>query len=257
MKTTALFTAISLMTVASVPMAYAHQDSFENNHCNINLNHDVTITPDHILIRRDSKTLYDIYQDDQVFYKGEALSLSSDQAQLINEYAAATRALVPEINTIVIDAIDIASNAINTAFTELGVESDIESKFDNLQDTLISKYNLKDGTYHFSASNVDVDYANREIDMAMEEMMEEIVPSLVGNVLQLLGKAITQGEAGFANLENLDERIDAQIEAQSDILDARVERLCNSIERLDLIEKKISRSSNTFEEFDTIVVDAK
>lgn len=242
----------ALTVLLSTNVAFAHENTFSNNACNIQLNHDVTITPDHILIRSNDKTLYDFYNDDMVFYKGEKVTLTAEQNELVFQYVKGSRALVPAINSVVVDSIQIASDALSKTFDELGIDNDIESKFTDLQYTLQQQYSLADGTYHFSNDKLQTDYANQKIDDAIEDVMEELVPSLVGNVLQLVGKAMTEGEDGFAHLEGLDERIEQEIETQTERLEERVEVLCQDVKRLNELEDKIQKSSSEFNQFDVI-----
>lgn len=246
---------IALATIAALNVSFsaeAHNDRFQNDHCEVNLNKDITITPEHILIRENDTTLYDIYKDKTVFYKGVELDLTQEQKALVNQYSTSARKLIPEVNAIVIDGLDIASEALTMTFNELGVQTDIESKFTDLKHTLISRYNLEDGTYHFQANGMDVNYVNDEVDRAVEEVMEEIVPSLVGNVLQLIGKAMTEGEGAFEHLEDLDVRVEERIEAQSARLEEKVESFCFSVEHVDELENELSRTSSKLKELDLI-----
>lgn len=247
----------ALTLMLSSPLALSHDSGFENNSCNIELNNDVTITPDHILIRSGNETIYDIYKDNMVFYKGERVSLSAEQEALISDYAYSTRSLVPKINDIVVGSIQVASDALSKTFTELGVDNDIEAKFSELQYTLQQEYSRADGTYHFSSNDLDVDFANKQIDQAVEDIMEELVPSLVGNVLQLVGKAMTEGEGSLEHLDGLDERIEAQIEEQAELLEEKVEYLCDEVERLNDIEDQIADTSSKFNQFDTVIYNTK
>lgn len=252
-KLAPVITVITALTALNVSFdANAHDNRFQNDHCEINLSKDITITPDHILIRENDTTIYDIYKDKTVFYKGTELDLSSDETFLVRQYAKSSRQLIPEMNELVMDGLDIASDALTMTFNELGIENDIESKFTDLKHTLISRYSLEDGTYHFKANGMDVDYVNTEVDNAIEEVMEEIIPSLVGNVLQLVGKAMTEGEGAFEHLEDLDVRVEERIEAQSARLEEKVESFCFSVEQVDELENELSASSSQLQGLNVI-----
>ena len=252
MKNRLMMSFTALTVLLSTNVAFAHEDQFHNNACDIQLIQDVTITPDHILIRSNDKTLYDLYKNDMVFYKGEKIQLTPEQKDLVSQYVEDSRNLVPAVNRVVVDSIQVASDALSKTFDEFGIDNDIESKFNELQYTLQEQYRMADGTYHFTNDNLHADYANEKIDEAIEDVMADLVPSLIGNVLQLVGKAMTEGEDGFAHLEGMDERIEQEIEAQAERLEEQVEILCQDVKRLNELEDRIQKSSSEFNQFDVI-----
>lgn len=233
--------------------SYAVNISFEDK-CEIELNRDLAITPKHILIQENDETIVDIYQDEMLFIRGNQVELSDKEAKLLKRYSTSIRQSVPEVAELAVEAVEIAFDGINTALGQFADMQQTEEKFDQIKDTIRAKFNRADGHYNFSNGNFTTSMDGSGIDQMAEELVEDMVPQIVGGVLANIGAAIAKGEANFEDLENLDEKIERAIEGKAEKIEEKAERFCGRLKEVDEIEDSLIASNRQLVELDLISI---
>lgn len=239
----------SLLTTNAV---VARETNISMDNCSIKLNHDLSISEQHIRVLDNDQTIIDIYNDELVFYRGEKIDLNSKQQRLISDYSYNLRNSTDEFLSITADALDLASEGVNMAFSKLG-NRDIDIGIKDLKDDILDKYVKNNGELLLTKGNVSISSDDGQAyEKAIEEAVEDAIPSIIGAVLYNVGAAMMTGDTEFEELENLGEEIEQQIEHKAQKLEQRADYLCEQLKQVDAIEQELVRSDKRFEYLDVI-----
>lgn len=250
MKLLALTTLVAATLFVS-PYSQAANISVDN-HCDLELNNELTITPQHILIKNEDETLIDIYKDSMVFVRGDLIELDAKQQKLVKAYSESLRTAIPEIGEIAIDAVEIAFQGIQAAFGHMPENSNLSTKFDEIKEQIKDKYENGDGHYSFSDGEFNHLADGDGIDESVEDLMEEMIPSLIGGLISNIGNSIASGESSFSDLDNLDDRIEHEIESRADEIEIKADKFCEKLKRVDQMEDELTASDPKLANFDLL-----
>lgn len=250
-KNISLVTAAVLSTSA---FSNVHMDNVNINtdQCDITLNYDLTISPDHILIIEDDETMIDIYNDKMLFIRGEKIDLSPKQQTMVSNYAKRIRGTVPEVSKIAVEAIGIAYEGINAAFGDHMDTSSTKEKFEELEQKISEKYGSHQGHYSFSQGNFNTNIEDDEVDVLVQDLVQDLVPQLIGGIMANVSRAMMSGDADFSEFDNIGDKVDQEIEARAGELEQRAEAFCYSLKEVDELEEDLVASNTKFIYFDLL-----
>ena len=248
----ALSMVFSSLFVFNSATVIAHE---EDNHCDVSLNNDLSVTPEHIRILEDDETLVDIYQDKMLFIKGEQIQLNDKQQKIIIEYSTSIRSALPEVTQIAVDAVGLAFEGVNIALGDLVDMDDHEDKFKLLQQKINDKYQDSEGSYSITKGDVNIQIDDEEVDVLVEDLVEDMLPSLIGGLISGIGQAIASGEDIDIELDNIGEKVEREIEAKAELIEVRADAFCNKMKDFDKLEQKLIDSSSDFEDLDLLEIE--
>ena len=250
---TALSLLVSALLLMNASNAFAHDD--HENQCNLSLNNDLSVTPEHIRILEDDETLVDIYKDNILFIKGEQMQLNDKQQKMLLEYSTSIRSALPEVTEIAIEAVGLAFEGLNAAFGETIDMQENEEKFQQLQQKIKNKYKDTNGSYFIRDGDFNVDIDDEGIDDLVEEILEDMVPNIVGGVLSSIGKAIASGDDVDTEFDDIGNKVEQEIEAKSDAIEMKATAFCNKMKDLDKLEQKLIDSNSDFKDLDLLEIE--
>jgi hypothetical protein len=250
---TALSLLVSALLLMNASNAFAHDD--HENQCNLSLNNDLSVTPEHIRILEDDETLVDIYKDNILFIKGEQMQLNDKQQKMIVEYSASIRNALPEVTQIAVDAVGLAFEGLNVALGELVDMDDHEDKFKLLQQKINDKYQGSEGSYSITKGDFNIEIDDEEIDVLVEDLVEGMVPSLIGGLISGIGQAIASGEDIDIELDDIGEKVEREIEAKAELIEVRADAFCKKMKIVDKLEQKLVDSNSDFEDLDLLEIE--
>ena len=233
--------------------AFAHVE-FSNDQCDISLNYDLSVSPEHIRIIDNDQTMIDIYKDELLFVKGDQVNLSASEQKLVSDYAASIRQSVPEVAKIATEAVSIAYHGINTALGQHVDLAETESRFNELKNKIDEKFNSDNGHYSFRQGEFNTTADNQELEVMVEEIVEDMVPKLIGSLMMNIGSAMSSGETSFKDLENLGDRIEQEIEGKAEVLEQRAHAFCKKLKQVDKMEDQLVAANSKFTHFDLLKV---
>ncbi|GHB74661.1 hypothetical protein GCM10008107_25180 [Psychrosphaera saromensis] len=251
-NTTALSILLSGLLVFNSSAVMAHD---EENQCNLSLNNDLSVTPEHIRIIEDDETLVDIYQDNILFIKGEQMNLNDEQQKMIVEYSTSIRKALPEVTKIAVDAVGLAFEGLNIGLGELVDMDEHEEKFKQLQQKINDKYQDNEGSYSVTKGDFNIEIDDEEIDVLVEDLVEGIVPSLIGGLISGIGQAIASGNDIDIELDDIGEKVEREIEAKAELIEIRADAFCNQMKSLDKLEQKLINSNSDFKDLDLLEIE--
>lgn len=244
----------SLLATALVSSsAFAHIE-VSTDQCDIKLNYDLSISPQHIRIIDNDQTMIDIYKDEVLFVKGEQITLTASQQELVSDYAANIRQSVPEVAHIATEAIGVAYEGISAAIGSKVDLSETRAKFSSIEEKISAKFNNESGHYRFNQGNFGTNSDNKEIEMMVEGVVEEMLPKLIGSLMMNIGSAMAGGETSFKDLENLGEKIEHEVEARAEVLEQKAKAFCGRLKQVDEMEKDLVAQNSDFRYFNLLKV---
>ena len=247
-------TSISLVLASAISSNVAANVHMDLDECNIELNYDLSISPEHILIIDEDQTQIDIYQDKMLFIKGEQVNLNSEQQRLVRQYSLGIRNAVPEVSKIAVEAVSIAYEGINAALGDHIDTTETKEKFDQLEQRIEERFTSHNGHYSFKQGEFQTSVEDEEVDALVEDIVEEMVPQLIGGIMANMSKAIMSGEADFSEYENIGDNVEKEVEARAAVLEKRANEFCYSLKEVDEIENNLVASNSKFRYFDVLEV---
>lgn len=208
--------------------------SIDNDGCKVDSPYDLTIASDHIEFSRDrGEPERIVMADGQLRIDGDAITLSAEDSARVRAFEDGVRELLPEVRAIGAEAIEIAYTAMSEVAIGLSDKPEpmlkrLERSRAELEQTLLT-----------TNSTVNLDEA--VIEAAVEELVGEFVPLLVGQVATAaIAAALSGNEARIEEIEAradaMEARIESQVEARAELLEERAESLCGRIAALDEID---------------------
>jgi hypothetical protein len=231
-----------LATLLATPLAVnAHSDE-----CDVDMDYGMKISPSKIQFYDEQSPLYSIVDDQLLYLNGQQVSLDADGQQSVSDFSKSVRELVPEVQSIAVDAVELASKGVNMAFTGLlGEDSDtvveLDDKFEQLKQELEYKF-ASDQEISFNMEGGD-DFLGSEFEERVESLVEDAVQQSIGGLLMALGQQmLTSGgdmDAFEARMEAFGEDIEVQMEKQAEGLEQRAEQLCLRVSHIAELEDKM------------------
>lgn len=207
--------------------------------CDFESEFDLRIQPQSLVFHRDSGSPETIeMRRGHLLVDGREVALSADDSRRIARYESEVRALVPEVRAIAMDAVGIASEAMTQVATMFAGSNSEKAmrRMDELTDEL---------EYRISTSTDTAEWDNDEFEDAIETLVGELVPMMMGDIASVAIAAVFTGdEEAVERLEQRAERmekaIEERVERRADELEARAEALCPRVKALDELEDALT-----------------
>ena len=228
------------------------------DNCEIDLDYGVTLETRQVLLQ-DGNNVY-VLANGELRKDGKSVPLSSEEKQQVRAYEAGMRDLVPQVNAVTREALAIAGEATEFAFaTLLGPEHEsvkaLRGKFANLGQEIGKRMDDQ----HLPAKAMSL----RDEDWDVIGEGASISWNVAEASFALVGKAM---RAAFdedyakkweADLDKMEEELDARVEARAELLEAKAESLCDNLAELERLEQKLNQSNPALTAFDVVRYRAK
>lgn len=244
MKTFLPLTVLAL--AVATPLAHAKD-------CRIDIDYGVTLESRQVLLQ-DGNTVY-VLSDGELRKDGKSIALSGSEKQQVRRYEAGLRELVPQISAITRDALAIAGEATDFAFSRLlGPDHEsvkaLRGKFASLGDEIGKRMDDR----HLPAKPMSL----RDKDWDVVGDGAAISWNVAEASFALMGKAMRAafdeeyGKQWQADLDQMEKELDAKVDARAKQLERKAEAACTTLRELDGIEQALSRSNSALKAFDVV-----
>ena len=89
--------------------------NFDNEQCEANIDHDISLHDGSVIIGKDGQTDFRIDGDEDLYIAGEPVELDAEQRRAVASYSKTVRKMVPEIASVVGDAVELSLVAVTEA----------------------------------------------------------------------------------------------------------------------------------------------
>lgn len=272
--------ALFMATVALSSSAFAHDNetkydshknysaSMSNDECSIDLHNGVTVTPKFVKVFDSNDTLFRIEKNGAMSVDGKSVKLTSTQQKISADYANGLRDVVPQAVDIAVNAMEIATVGVNTAFTALfGENSDIEYKVNQIiektKDEINANINHSGDEYTIAPNSFD--NLENAFDEDFEKEIEKVAMSSMGSIFSLLGEAMSNGNGDFEQrmeafgekMEKMGEDLETTMEAQGEKLEEQAEALCMQLKEVDELETQLQQQVPQFAKYELLDMEEK
>ncbi|NQZ81798.1 MAG: YggN family protein [Colwellia sp.] len=253
-----ILATVLLVATSSV---YAHDSSFSNDSCNVELNGGIKINKDFIEFFKKDSSLYKITDNETLTINGQVVSLSASQQSLITEYSTSIRAVLPEMKNIAIDAISLATDGVNLAFNELlgegnDVGAEITGHLNEIKTEIDNKFAVNKEFYIDENGFSGAEFFGEDFEKRMESAIEETIKNSMGSLLIAVGQEMLFAggnmDAFETRMENFGQKIEHEMEARGEQIEMSAEALCHSAIAIDGLEEQLKSNIVELASFDIL-----
>ncbi|CAM3694392.1 DUF2884 family protein [Rheinheimera salexigens] len=260
MKAIIIASSLLLSTVSQAALAKSEHS------CDIHLDKDLVVNSQNVAIKAADKELWRINTQGQLWLKNQNIATDRATQQNLQQFQADIRQQTIQTLSLVEDSLVLASDAINSAVSELTGEPIAKLPALNQAVTKIKAYSERlvlqqeDGITVYGSR---FDTLDDVFDQAFEQAIEQAVTQSIGSMMLVVGKALTTGEGSFEQrmdafsqkMDNFGTQLEQRIESQVGMLEQRGEALCDSLIKLDALETAIQQAIPQLRQYD--LIDAK
>jgi len=242
---TLLATALTASFASSA--VYAHES------CNVDLSAGFTINPTTIEFLQEengqeNRSLYKITDGKVLSVGGSEVSLSGSQQQLVEKYDAKIRQLVPEVKNVAIEGVDLAVDGVNLAFNGLlgegnSVAADLTKELKLVREQVATNLTIENGITIGVDGLESNELLGEDFEQRIESAVEKAVLNSMGTILIAVGQQMMTAdgdEQSFeTRMEEFGENLEQEMNARADKIEAKAEKLCVSIAKLDVLEEQL------------------
>ncbi|MCH8539120.1 MAG: YggN family protein [Alkalimonas sp.] len=218
--------------------------------CNFQLQHDLTMTPQQLTVSSGSTELWRIDQDGQLWLQQQPQQTSPAHREQLQQYRDGVYQQGQTTVRIVIEAMDLAYSAVDQVLTELtgrplaqhkAMQSAMQ-KVDDARSRIISE---QGDSLVIRGSQLDA--LGDAFGPEFEAAIEEVVQSSMSSIFWQLGKAFFSGEGSFEQrmeafgerMEKFGEELEASMDLQAAALEQQGDALCDQIQQLTVLEQDL------------------
>ena len=239
--------AIALTASFASSAVYAHES------CNVDLSAGFTINPTTIEFLQEengqeNRSLYKITDGKVLSVGGSEVSLSGSQQQLVEKYDAKIRQLVPEVKNVAIEGVDLAVDGVNLAFNGLlgegnSVAADLTKELKLVREQVATNLTIENGITIGVDGLESNELLGEDFEQRIESAVEKAVLNSMGTILIAVGQQMMTAdgdEQSFeTRMEEFGENLEQEMNARADKIEAKAEKLCVSIAKLDVLEEQL------------------
>jgi hypothetical protein len=186
---------------------------------------------------------------------GREIALSAADRERLRAYEAKVRELVPEVQQIALDAIEIAFVAVDEVARTFA-SSDPAEYQRTAEKLATARINAR---RHVEDAFEGRGWSEAEVERLVEQAVGEMVPALVGDIVATAVRVALSGDAAAAKeleirAERLENEIEEKVEGRARALEDRADALCRQLVELDRIESGLDVEIAPGERFDLVRV---
>ncbi|MBU2893233.1 YggN family protein [Colwellia sp. D2M02] len=254
------------LTACAVTSLFVATPILANNSCNVNLSGQVNIdksTIEFFAEDNNKQSLYKIENDKSLLINNSSVSLTAKQQALVTQYSQNIKALVPQVETVVVEGVELAIDGVNLAFNGLLGEGNqlaknLTQELEVIRDDALARYSLEKG---FTVGGDNDELQADEFESKIESAVERSITNSMGVILIALGQEMLsangEGENFETRMEKFGETIEVEMESRTEAIEAKAQELCHAIAKVDVIEEQLKSSIDALSNINVVTVSVK
>jgi hypothetical protein len=244
-----------ILALCGAPLAVADE-------CNMAFAHGILIAPDHIRILQNSRTHVQINADKQLFIRGEWITLTAEESELVQQYSLGLRRFVPEIVSIAVDGVELGLSSIEAMFTGIGSKSQQAEWRELVRETTfqwMSRFVRTNEHFYLAPQSLnELDYFLHD---ELKPQLDSLARNTVGAVWGALRDALRHSESNFERSDNqewqsvghLVDKINLGLDAKAIELEEKSALFCQRMQELDRIEQQLQQRLPALAAYNVVV----
>lgn len=202
--------------------------------CDIESDYDLSINSQSVILTRESGTpKWIVIRGERLFVDDRWVSLVAEDRVRMADIDRNIREAMPLAREIGRDAADIAFTALGEVAA--GFSNDpgkTRARLDEARDRIDTRLARSVAANRFDG---------RDLGKGIGDAVSEVVPLVIGDIVGGAVRAALSGDtARLAEMENLDQHIEARIEPRAKALEKRAEALCRKLEALEQLDNALA-----------------
>ena len=204
-----LLLSVALTSALMSGHAFAHDSSFQNNSCDMELDGHIQYYQGDLTVQMDNGLVMTIDSHHNMTIDGESVSLDSEQQRWVSEYYNNIDIAIPMTLNIASEGLQIANVAVTEVFTELLGGDQMGDDFRELFDSLETKLNT---SFYDDAGNIRVDstkfdepgWFDESWEQEFEAQIESLISESMGRILIAVGTQMLWEGGDMSEFEQKD-----------------------------------------------------
>ena len=259
-----LLLSIALTGALMSGHAFAHDSSFQNNSCDMELDGHIQYYQGDLTVQMDNGLVMTIDSHHNMTIDGESVSLDSEQQRWVSEYYNNIDIAIPMTLNIASEGLQIANVAVTEVFTELLGGDQMGDDFRELFDSLETKLNT---SFYDDAGNIRVDstkfdepgWFDESWEQEFEAQIESLISESMGRILIAVGTQMLWEGGDMSEFEQKMERwgedLEYRLESQAAALEEKGDALCKVLKKADYAEGKMQASISGLDDLNLLDID--
>ena len=259
-----LLLSVALTSTLMSGHAFAHDSSFQNNSCDMELDGHIQYYQGDLTVQMDNGLVMTIDSHHNMTIDGESVSLDSEQQRWVSEYYNNIDIAIPMTLNIASEGLQIANVAVTEVFTELLGGDQMGDDFRELFDSLETKLNT---SFYDDAGNIRVDstkfdepgWFDESWEQEFEAQIESLISESMGRILIAVGTQMLWEGGDMSEFEKKMERwgkdLEYRLESQAAALEEKGDALCKVLKKADYAEGKMQASISGLDDLNLLDID--
>lgn len=259
-----LLLSVALTSALMSGHAFAHDSSFQNNSCDMELDGHIQYYQGDLTVQMDNGLVMTIDSHHNMTIDGESVSLDSEQQRWVSEYYNNIDIAIPMTLNIASEGLQIANVAVTEVFTELLGGDQMGDDFRELFDSLETKLNT---SFYEDAGNIRVDstkfdepgWFDESWEQEFEAQIESLISESMGRILIAVGTQMLWEGGDMSEFEQKMERwgedLEYRLESQAAALEEKGDALCKVLKKADYAEGKMQASISGLDDLNLLDID--
>lgn len=259
-----LLLSIALTGALMSGHAFAHDSSFQNNSCDMELDGHIQYYQGDLTVQMDNGSVMTIDSHHNMTINSESVSLDSEQQRWVSEYYNNIDIAIPMTLNIASEGLQIANVAVTEVFTELLGGDQMGDDFRELFDSLETKLNT---SFYDDAGNIRVDstkfdepgWFDESWEQEFEAQIESLISESMGRILIAVGTQMLWEGGDMSEFEQKMERwgedLEYRLESQAAALEEKGDALCKVLKKADYAEGKMQASISGLDDLNLLDID--
>ena len=259
-----LLLSVALTSALMSGHAFAHDSSFQNNSCDMELDGHIQYYQGDLTVQMDNGLVMTIDSHHNMTIDGESVSLDSEQQRWVSEYYNNIDIAIPMTLNIASEGLQIANVAVTEVFTELLGGDQTGDDFRELFDSLETKLNT---SFYEDAGNIRVDstkfdepgWFDESWEQEFEAQIESLISESMGRILIAVGTQMLWEGGDMSEFEQKMERwgedLEYRLESQAAALEEKGDALCKVLKKADYAEGKMQASISGLDDLNLLDID--
>ena len=259
-----LLLSVALTSTLMSGHAFAHDSSFQNNSCDMELDGHIQYYQGDLTVQMDNGLVMTIDSHHNMTIDGESVSLDSEQQRWVSEYYNNIDIAIPMTLNIASEGLQIANVAVSEVFTELLGGDQMGDDFRELFDSLETKLNT---SFYDDAGNIRVDstkfdepgWFDESWEQEFEAQIESLISESMGRILIAVGTQMLWEGGDMSEFEQKMERwgedLEYRLESQAAALEEKGDALCKVLKKADYAEGKMQASISGLDDLNLLDID--
>ena len=230
--------------------------------CEMAFAHGILIAPDHIRILQNNRTHVQINNDQQLFIRGELISLTAEDVVLLQQYSRDLRKFVPEIVSIAVDGVELGLSSIEAMFTGIGSKSQQAEWRELVRETTfqwMSRFVRTNEHFYLAPQSLnELDYF---LHGELKPQLDSLARHTVGAVWGALRDALRHSDSNFERSDNqewqsvghLVDKINLGLDAKAVELEEKSALFCQRMQELDEVEQQLQHRLPALKDYDVVM----